>query len=70
MQRGPWRSWTTRTTKTDADGKFKLDGLLPGLTYAIHVSDGDLGEFNTLVVTKRGVTVEAGKETDLGELKR
>lgn len=70
MQRGPWRSWTTRTTKTDADGKFKLEGLLPGLTYTIHVSDGDLGEFNTLVVTKRGVTVEAGKEADLGELKR
>jgi RNA polymerase sigma factor (sigma-70 family) len=70
MRRGPWRSWTTRTAKTDADGKFKLEGLLPGLTYTIHVSDGDLGEFNTLVVTKRGVTVEAGKIADLGELKR
>src|SRR5262249_8016696 len=32
MQRGPWRSWTIRTTKTDAEGKFKLEGLLPGLT--------------------------------------
>jgi hypothetical protein len=70
MQRGPWRSWTTRTTKTAADGKFKLDGLLPGLTYTIHVSDGELGEAGTLVATKRGVTVEAGKELDLGELKR
>ena len=65
-----WDPWTTRTTKTDADGRFTLDGLLPGLTYTIHVSDGDLGEAGTLVVSKRGVMVEAGKATELGELKR
>jgi RNA polymerase sigma factor (sigma-70 family) len=67
---GPWRRWTNRTTKADADGRFKFDDLLPGLPYTIYVSDGDLGERFTLVVTRYDVKVEAGKETDLGELKK
>jgi RNA polymerase sigma factor (sigma-70 family) len=70
MQNAPWRKWTNRTGTADADGKFELKDLLPGLTYTIYVSDGDLGEPNTLVVSKRGITVEAGKATDLGELKK
>lgn len=67
---GPWRGWTNRTVKTDENGRFTVDNLLPGLSYTVYVSDGDLGESNTLVVTKNGVTVESGKQTDLGELKR
>jgi hypothetical protein len=70
ISRGPWRDWTTRKVTADKDGRFKLDGLLPGLTYTVYVSDGDLGEAGTLVTSKRDVTVEAGKELDLGELKR
>jgi len=70
ISRGPWRDWTNRKATADKDGRFKVDGLLPGLTYTVYVSDGDLGEANTLVATKRAVTVEAGKQTDLGELKR
>jgi hypothetical protein len=70
MLRGPWDKWTTRTTKTDGEGRFSLEGLLPGLTYTIHVSDGDVSEAGTLVVSRRGVTVEAGKLTELGDLKR
>jgi RNA polymerase sigma factor (sigma-70 family) len=70
MEKAPWRNWTTRTAKADADGKFELKDLVPGLTYTVFVSDGDLGEPNTLVVTKRDVTVEAGKATELGELKK
>jgi hypothetical protein len=67
---GPWRDWTNRTATADKDGRFRLDGLLPGLKYTVYVTDGDLGEAFTLVTTSSGVTVVPGKETDLGELKR
>src|SRR5262249_24389470 len=69
MENAPWRKWTNRKRTGDADGKFELKDLLPGLTYTVYLSDGDLGEPNTLVVRKGGVTVESGKTTYLGELK-
>ena len=70
IENAPWRKWTTRTATADAEGKFELKGMVPGLTYTVYVSDGDLGEPNTLVVSTRGVTVESGKVTELGELKK
>jgi RNA polymerase sigma factor (sigma-70 family) len=70
MVRAPWWKLTKRTAKTDADGQFRLDGLMPGLEYTLYVSDGDLGEPGTLVTSRSKVTVEPGKTTDLGVLQR
>jgi hypothetical protein len=64
-----WHAFTTKETTTGADGKFRLDGLLPGLTYQVHASRGDLKKANTLLLSKGNVTVEAGKTNDLGDLK-
>ena len=68
MLRAPWWKLTKRVTVTDADGRFRLSGLVPGFDYTIYISDGDLGEPNTLVATRRKITIESGKTTDLGTL--
>jgi RNA polymerase sigma factor (sigma-70 family) len=70
ISRGPWRNWTNRSVKSDQDGRFTLDNLLPGLKYTLYVSDGDLGESGTLVTRRNDVSVEAGKTTELGTLSR
>jgi len=70
MQKAPWLKLTKRTTNTEKDGRFRLEGLIPGLEYSIHVSDGDYGEAGTLLMSKSKVTVEPGKTTDLGVLQK
>jgi hypothetical protein len=70
MRRGPWWNLTKRTTTTDDKGHFQIDGLMPGLDYTIYVSDGDLGEPDTLVTSKAKVKVEWGKNTDVGVLEK
>jgi RNA polymerase sigma factor (sigma-70 family) len=70
IQPAPWWKLTKRTAKTDANGRFQLEGLLPGLEYTLYVSDGDVAESGTLVVERRKVTVSAGKTTDLGVLRK
>jgi protocatechuate 3,4-dioxygenase beta subunit len=70
MQKAPWWKLTKRTATTDKDGRFRLEGLIPGLQYAIYVSDGDLGEPGTLVARRPGVKVESGKLIDLGTLRK
>jgi RNA polymerase sigma factor (sigma-70 family) len=64
-----WHAFTTQEATTDADGKFRLDGLLPGLVYRVHASRGDLTKANTLLLSKGDVAAEAGKTKDLGDLK-
>jgi protocatechuate 3,4-dioxygenase beta subunit len=51
---------------TDKDGKFRVEGLIPGLKYLLNVTRETelLPDF-----TRDNVTVESGKTKDLGELK-
>lgn len=70
MIKAPFWRLTKRETKTDDKRRFRLEGLVPGLEYTIYVSDGDLGEADTLVTSKSKVKVEWGKVTDVGTLKK
>jgi RNA polymerase sigma factor (sigma-70 family) len=67
---GVWRDLTTRTAKTDRDGRFQVDGLLPGLPYALYACDGDIQKKGTLVCSRKDVVLEAGKTKDLGEMRK
>jgi hypothetical protein len=68
VQPTPWWELTKRTVRTDEKGRFRLEGLLPGLDYRVYCSEGDLGEPDTLVTSRPKVTVDPGKTTDLGVL--
>jgi RNA polymerase sigma factor (sigma-70 family) len=61
-----WGKLINGETTTDGKGKFRIDGLVPGLKYLLNVQKEMefLGGF-----TRDGLTVEPGKVTDLGELK-
>jgi hypothetical protein len=53
--------------KTDADGKFRFEGLLPALEYDIQRVSAVEGEVGVSLTTR--VSVESGKVKDLGDLK-
>jgi RNA polymerase sigma factor (sigma-70 family) len=61
-----WGKLINREAVTDGEGKFHVEGLVPGLKYHLNVSDGMelLGGY-----TRDDLTVETGKAKDLGELK-
>jgi RNA polymerase sigma factor (sigma-70 family) len=61
---GSWVSNLQRTTKTDSEGKFRLDGLMPGLRYTLAASDGEREIIRRESILPPG----AGKNEDLGEL--
>jgi RNA polymerase sigma factor (sigma-70 family) len=56
-------------TTTDRDGKFHLDGLLPGLKYNLVVSEGELKPGVTIAYYQEDLPIESGKTTNLGNLK-
>jgi hypothetical protein len=65
ITRGTWAASLEPQATTDADGKFRLDGLLPGLVYMLVVSDAD-GE---LFRRDNLSPPEAGRNEDLGDLR-
>ena len=67
---GLWSDFTGRDAVTDKDGRFRLEGVLPGVRFALYVSDGDLREERTLVARRQHVRVEPGKAADLGVLRK
>src|SRR5262249_38725382 len=70
IYRGLPNKFLSRDVTTDKEGRFRVDGVLPGVDFDVYVSDGDLTREGTLVVTKNRVRVEAGKATDLRVLKK
>ena len=54
----------TRGTATDADGRFRIAGLLPGLKYELHAQIRGIGkkpDAKPPFAIPRGLTVEAGQ---------
>jgi len=70
----PWEALTNLRSEmvvvgtTDRDGRFRLDGLLPGLKYDLVVTEGE-PKPGPVAAYLRGVTVEPGKTRDAGDLK-
>src|SRR5262249_55191805 len=60
-----WEKILNREGTTDKDGKFRLDGLVPGLKYDLGVNDGLPQD----VIRRERLSVESGKDKDLGDLK-
>jgi len=58
---------TQTAAKTDDAGRFRLEGVIPGLQYNLFVSEGGLGTKS--VVRLKDVSVESDKNKDLGDLK-
>jgi RNA polymerase sigma factor (sigma-70 family) len=65
MTGATWAARLEPTVKTDADGKFRLDGLMPGLTYTLVVND----EGDELARREGVMPPAAGKADDVGELR-
>jgi hypothetical protein len=57
-----------RVVMTDEDGRFNVDGLVPGLKYNLVCSDGELRPGVTIFSHREDIRIEPGKATDLGEL--
>jgi RNA polymerase sigma factor (sigma-70 family) len=70
LPRGTWAEKLEAKAATDADGKFRLDGLLPGLKYNLVVSEDDSEGPDRVVLRRDGVMpAEAGRSQDLGDLR-
>jgi RNA polymerase sigma factor (sigma-70 family) len=64
MTQSTWASKLEPSARTDSDGKFKLDGLMPGLTYVLVVSDDE-----ELARRDRVMPPAPGKTDDVGVLR-
>jgi hypothetical protein len=70
IQHGLWSRFTSRKTTTDKDGRFRLEGVFPGLRYELYASDGDVKKERTLVAQRSAISVEAGGKKDVGLVKK
>jgi hypothetical protein len=67
---GTWAANLERKAATDAEGKFRLDGLLPGLKYTLVVSEGEDTDADRVILRRDGVSPPAaGRNEDLGDLR-
>jgi hypothetical protein len=64
-----WRDFTTREGTTDEQGRFRIDGLLPGERYDLNAGEGKLDRREALTHRYRDFRVEPGKVKDTGDLK-
>jgi RNA polymerase sigma factor (sigma-70 family) len=63
-----WDKLINHQATTDADGRFRIDDLVPGLEYDLSARVGE-GEGGVAVVTREQLAVESGKAKDVGDLR-
>jgi RNA polymerase sigma factor (sigma-70 family) len=62
--------WLPTAATTDKDGKFQLDGLLPGMDYELWIRNEPTGaRFTANTIDRFSITVETGKIKELGDRK-
>lgn len=66
---GAWRDFTGRETTTDKDGRFRLEGIIPGETYNLYGGRGDIERKGGVTHRAPKLTLTPGQEKDLGDLK-
>jgi hypothetical protein len=64
-----WRQRLEVRGTTDAGGKFRLDGLMPGLKYTLEVLEGEGGGSVEFLRSLESWDAESGQMKDLGDLK-
>jgi RNA polymerase sigma factor (sigma-70 family) len=70
ITRGTWAAALDRETTTDAQGRFRLDGLLPGLKYTFLVSEDASTDTDSVKLRREGILPpEAGRQEDLGDIR-
>jgi hypothetical protein len=71
ITRGTWAAKLEAKGTTDADGRFRLAGLLPGLKYTLRASEGESDDPERMIVQRDGISPPAaGLNEDLGDLHR
>jgi RNA polymerase sigma factor (sigma-70 family) len=69
IDRRPWDRFTSRRSTADQDGRFRIEGLLPGQHYHVVASDEEVRHGRAVSHQANGVSVEAGKTKDLGDIR-
>src|SRR5205823_2408954 len=67
LPRDPDKGFLLQPVRPDKDGKFRIEGLVPGLKYNLLIGKGTY----SLQITgsaARNVTIKAGETKDLGEI--
>jgi hypothetical protein len=65
---GAWHEFTARRGKTDRDGRFMIEGLLPGAEYRLAIAEGDSLTKPLYFLKGKPVSVQPGKTRDLGNV--
>jgi protocatechuate 3,4-dioxygenase beta subunit len=66
---GAWSSFTSRMAKTDKDGRFALNGLLPGQKYRLIAGYNPEKKDGEILHERTDISVKSGEARDLGDLK-
>ena len=67
---GSWRGFTGREATTDKEGRFRVEGLIPGEKYDLFGGPGDIDRKGGVTHRAPRLTLTPGQEKDLGDLKQ